>query len=171
MFHELDISSPLGVLRLSEQNRKLTSLSFRDTKNRSEEIEFIDPAAQKNYPGELLIKAKDQLAQYFSGQRTRFELDYELKGTEFEMKAWAVLSLIPYASTISYQEQALKLGNKNYCRAVGQANKKNPLAIIVPCHRVIGKDKSLTGYSCGTDLKDWLLCLESGRTVDHLFST
>lgn len=98
-----------------------------------------------------------QLEQYFAGERTEFDLEVAASGTEFQQKAWRALRRIPYGRTRSYQEQAVKVGNPKAMRAVGAANGRNPVPIVVPCHRVLGKDGSLTGFSSGTDKKQWLL--------------
>lgn len=98
-----------------------------------------------------------QLEEYFAGKRTEFDLELATAGTEFQQKAWRALRRIPYGRTRSYQEQATKVGNPRAMRAVGAANGRNPVPIVVPCHRVLGKDGSLTGFSSGTDKKRWLL--------------
>ncbi len=98
-----------------------------------------------------------QLDEYFRGERTEFDLDVRLAGTEFQQKAWRALQKIPFGKTRSYQEQAAKAGNPAAVRAVGAANGRNRIPIVVPCHRVIGKDGSLTGFGGGVAAKEWLL--------------
>jgi methylated-DNA-[protein]-cysteine S-methyltransferase len=107
-----------------------------------------------------LIKAKEQLIEYFQGKRTMFDLPLVLNGTDFQMQAWQQLMKIPYAETISYAEQARRVGDKNKARAVGMANGRNPISIIVPCHRVIGSAGHLTGFGGGIERKAYLLNLE-----------
>ena len=103
----------------------------------------------------------NQLEAYFNGYLRHFDLDLDLTaGTPFQQKVWQELQKIPYGQTISYGELAARIGNPNAFRAVGMANGKNPISIIVPCHRVIGKDGSLTGFGGGIDVKKQLLCLE-----------
>lgn len=145
--------SPLGELLLTGQDR-LQSLHFPFGTIREE-------------PGKGWVndpeRFKDVLAQleaYFKGQRKTFTLDLDARGTEFQKKVWQELVQIPYGQTISYGELAARIGNPKACRAVGMANAKNPIAIIVPCHRVIGKDGSLTGFGGGLDIKARLLELE-----------
>lgn len=105
-------------------------------------------------------RAIDQLREYFSGDRKTFDLRLRLKGTEFQRKVWAALQEIPFGQTISYSELARRIGSPKAVRAVGRANGANPVSIIVPCHRVIGSDGSLTGYGGGMDRKRELLRLE-----------
>lgn len=108
----------------------------------------------------LLTEAKKQLQEYFEGRRKEFNLPLLLRGTEFQKKVWQGLCTIPYGETISYKELAGIIGNPKAVRAVGGANNKNPIMIIVPCHRVIGADGSLVGFGCGLHVKKLLLELE-----------
>ncbi|WP_019153022.1 methylated-DNA--[protein]-cysteine S-methyltransferase [Robertmurraya massiliosenegalensis] len=109
----------------------------------------------------LLKKAVTQLHEYFSGERKAFELPLHGEGTQFQMKVWDILNKIPYGKTQSYQDVAIAMGNEKAVRAIGQANKANKLPILIPCHRVIGKDKALTGYAGKrTNVKEQLLLLE-----------
>ena len=105
----------------------------------------------------VLEQAVAQLEEYFAGARTEFDLPLEPVGTEFQQQAWQALRRIPYGETISYGEQAVLLGDKNKSRAVGAANGKNPIPIVVPCHRVVGSNGHLTGFAGGLDTKAWLL--------------
>ena len=109
---------------------------------------------------QLILKAAEMLREYFEGRRKVFDLPLDPRGTEFQKKAWDALLAIPYGQTRSYKEQAQAVGNAKACRAVGAANGKNPISIIIPCHRVIGTDKSLVGFGGGLDLKKALLDLE-----------
>lgn len=104
----------------------------------------------------------DQLCEYFAGTRTTFELTYDMRGTEFQVRVWQELQKIPYGETITYGELARRVGGATYSRAVGGANNKNPIGIIVPCHRVIGSDGKLVGYAGGLEMKNQLLNLEKG---------
>lgn len=101
--------------------------------------------------------ARTQLKEYFDGNRHTFQLDLEPDGTEFEQKVWAHLSDIQCGTTVSYGQIAAKLGDKNSAQAVGSANGKNPIAVVIPCHRVIGANNDLTGYAGGIERKEWLL--------------
>ncbi|MGR5357479.1 methylated-DNA--[protein]-cysteine S-methyltransferase [Vibrio chagasii] len=110
---------------------------------------------------ELCIKVSHQLNEYFTGKRTEFDLPLRAtKGTDFQKTAWQALTSIPYGETISYGEQAKRMGNPKAVRAVGGANGKNPFSIVVPCHRVIGANGTLTGYTGGMNRKEWLLDFE-----------
>lgn len=108
----------------------------------------------------LLERAKQELVEYAEGRRKSFDLPLAAKGTEFQKKVWDALRSIPYGETRTYKQIAEQVGNPKGCRAVGMANNKNPIGIIVPCHRVIGSDGSLTGYAGGVDIKRRLLELE-----------
>jgi methylated-DNA-[protein]-cysteine S-methyltransferase len=108
-------------------------------------------------PAAILAAAAEQLREYFAGERRAFDLPLDPHGTAFQRAAWGVLRGIPFATTISYGEQACRLGDPRKARAVGAANGRNPIPIIIPCHRVIGADGSLTGFAAGVDHKAWLL--------------
>jgi methylated-DNA-[protein]-cysteine S-methyltransferase len=109
----------------------------------------------------VLIKAERQLMEYFSGARTEFALPLELRGSEFQKKVWQALREIPFGETRSYLELAKAVGSAKAVRAVGAANGKNPLSIVVPCHRVVGANGSLTGFAGGLEAKAKLLALEA----------
>jgi methylated-DNA-[protein]-cysteine S-methyltransferase len=122
------------------------------------------PAGAGHRPGELPLPAvREQLAEYGGGGRRRFALPLAPRGTDFERRVWRALTEIPYGETRSYAEIAAVVGSPAACRAVGRANGRNPIAIVIPCHRVIGSDGSLTGYGGGLDLKRFLLDLEGAR--------
>lgn len=110
----------------------------------------------------VLDAAADQLGEYFAGTRTVFELPLDPVGTPFQLAAWQALRTIPYGETVSYGEQARRLGDARKARAIGAANGRNPISIIVPCHRVVGADGSLTGFAGGLEVKAWLLDHERG---------
>ena len=113
-------------------------------------------------------QAKEQVEEYFAGKRSAFSLPVALQGTPFQRKAWAALDKIPYGEAISYSEQAELMGEPGKARAVGMANGRNPVCLIVPCHRVIGKNGSLTGYGFGIDIKKRLLDFESGLSLSSV---
>jgi len=113
----------------------------------------------------LLTDAVRQLREYFDGSRREFDLPLHLDGTPFQLRCWQALTDIPYGETISYGEQARRIGQPKAARAVGGANHRNRICIIVPCHRVIGSSRKLIGYGGGIDMKEWLLDHE--RTVIH----
>jgi methylated-DNA-[protein]-cysteine S-methyltransferase len=118
-------------------------------------------AFTKAQPDSPVRQACRELKEYFEGTRKSFDVPVMLNGTAFQVKAWRALLKIPYGKTRTYQQQAVKVGGAEKARAVGMANGKNPIPIIVPCHRVIGKDGSLTGFGGGLDTKRYLLDLES----------
>ena len=111
--------------------------------------------------GVFIPETKRQLDEYFAGRRRKFDLPLDLRGTEFQRRVWAQLCRIPYGETRSYQDIAAALGNAKASRAVGMANNRNPVVIVVPCHRVVGKGGSLVGYAGGLDRKEFLLKLEA----------
>lgn len=147
-------NSPIGILKLSAENEHLTGVSLLQ-KN-------TDQNAIQNSVShsDLLYEAYTQLQEYFAGKRTQFELPIHNAGTAFQRRVWQELRQIPYGETRSYQDLAVAIGNPRACRAVGQANNKNPLLIINPCHRVIHKNGDITGFGCGTEVKKFLLNLE-----------
>jgi methylated-DNA-[protein]-cysteine S-methyltransferase len=118
-------------------------------------IEDVDALALAD--DDVLRRARQQLGEYFAGERTGFELPLDPAGTPFQQRVWAVLRTIPYGTTITYGEQARRLDAPTAARAVGAANGRNPLSVVVPCHRVTGADGRLTGFAGGLDAKAWLL--------------
>jgi methylated-DNA-[protein]-cysteine S-methyltransferase len=112
----------------------------------------------------LLKKTARQLREYFDGRRTTFDVPLDLLGTDFQKKVWRTLRTVEYGETVTYKDVAIKTGNPNASRAIGMANQKNPVPIIVPCHRVIGKDGAMVGYAGGLPMKRRLLSLESSAT-------
>jgi len=143
--------SPIGLIRLEAEDEALTGLGFV-----TEEETISTPL-----PG-ILRDASRQLDQYFKGRRTKFELALRPAGTPFQQAVWKALTRIPYGRTRSYKDIASAVGRPKAVRAVGAANGDNPISIIIPCHRVIGADGSLTGYGGGIERKEWLLRHESG---------
>ena len=127
-------------------------------------IQFTQPQKALLQTTELLSMATIQLDEYFQGKRTTFSLPFKLTGTPFQLAVWKKLQNIPYGKTTSYKEIAQKINKPKACRAVGMANNKNPLPIIIPCHRVIGSNGKLIGYAGGLKLKNYLLELEKSHT-------
>lgn len=115
----------------------------------------------------LIALAAKQLNEYLLGKRKKFDIKLAPEGTEFQKQVWLALTAIPYGKTMSYKEIAAKIGNPKACRAVGLANNKNPIMIIIPCHRVIGSNGKLTGYAYGIRLKEKLLKLEKDNTNER----
>ncbi len=140
--------SPIGALVLTASETALTGVYFP----KSRRVEIGRPG-----DNDVLQAARAQLAEYFARKRTKFDLPLDAGGTEFEQKVWQLLREIPYGSTTSYGDLARRLGDPKEARAVGAANGKNPIPIIVPCHRVVGANGDLTGFGGGLDRKRWLL--------------
>jgi len=132
-------------------------------------ISFVDKMTESILENDVILKAKNQLYEYFDGNRIEFDFPLQLVGTDFQKKVWNLLMKIPFGKTISYLDLAKMLGDPNATRAVAAANGKNPIAIIVPCHRVIGSDGSLTGYAGGLGNKRMLLSVESKIQSPSLF--
>ena len=151
--NELVVASPVGKLRLVASEKGLVAIDVRN--NAKQEVTARNPSAQA-----VLIQTKKQLEQYFAGKRTTFDVALDLVGTEFQVQAWRALCRIPFGRTISYGQQAANIKKPKAFRAVGSANGKNPIPIIVPCHRVVASDGSLGGYSLGLRMKKQLLALE-----------
>lgn len=148
------VPSPVGELLITASGAAVTSIHF--PKGEPHEID-----ASWERGGAVLDQAQQQLEEYFRGERTEFELPLEPEGTEFQKQVWVQLQRIPYGETISYGELARRLGNPNASRAVGAANGRNPISIVIPCHRVIGSNGALTGFGGGLRVKEQLLDLES----------
>ncbi|BBO70328.1 methylated-DNA--protein-cysteine methyltransferase [Desulfosarcina alkanivorans] len=147
-----------GALILAADERGLRHLNFINGRHP------IAIAAGWRRAPEGLAAVKTQLAEYFSGERRSFDVDLAPEGTPFQMKVWAALRDIPYGRVVSYQWIARRIGSPGAERAVGAANGRNPISIIIPCHRVIGKNGSLTGYGGGLDAKRRLIRLENPET-------
>ena len=141
------LSTPIGELLLTSNGTALTGIYLDDT----------TPDAVSQESDEVLSEAREQLTAYFAGTRTVFDLPLAMSGTPFQLSVWEKLNDIPFGTTISYGEQARRMDQPNASRAVGSANGRNPIPIIVPCHRVIGASGDLTGYGGGLDRKRWLL--------------
>ncbi len=154
------INSPLGELLLHGRDGRLRGLRFQGEGSRRGPL-AIDPAWQRD--DAAFTDARTQLERYFAGQLLEFELELELQGSDWERSVWAALRRIPHGQTRSYGELAGQLCTPQAARAVGVANGRNPVAIIVPCHRVIGAGGKLTGYGGGLERKRALLDLEAGR--------
>jgi len=152
------IETPLGHAKIVGDDNGITSVSILDTK---EELSDTIP--------ESLLDCVIQLKEYFNETRKNFDLKLNVEGTVFQKKVWKTLETIPFGKTISYLQLSKQLGNVKAIRAAASANGKNPLWIIVPCHRVIGSDGSLTGYAGGLYRKQWLLNHESEYKQQSLF--
>ncbi|MGB7394901.1 MAG: methylated-DNA--[protein]-cysteine S-methyltransferase [Pricia sp.] len=152
------IKTPLGTARLVGDKDGLCSISVLDGEHKPDDL-----------VAEPLQDAARQLTEYFNGERKVFDIDLNPAGTEFQKKVWKALLEIPYGKTVSYLDLSKTLGDIKAIRAVAAANGKNPLWVVVPCHRVIGSDGSLTGYAGGLHRKKWLLEHESPVKQQSLF--
>ncbi|MCF0161743.1 MAG: methylated-DNA--[protein]-cysteine S-methyltransferase [Fusobacterium necrophorum] len=147
--------SPIADLYLVEERGQLVEISFHQLEHREE---------MEEKRTELLEEAERQLQEYFAGRLQHFDLPLHPQGTEFQKKVWKALMSIPYGETRSYGEIAKQIGKEKAVRAVGGANHVNPISIVIPCHRVIGKNGSLTGYGGGLKIKETLLTLERKKS-------
>lgn len=158
----LNYPSPVGDLLLTSDGTALTGLYLPDPRYGPTQ----GPGWVRGEEVPVLIETRRQLDQYFRGERTTFDVPLATAGTPFQQRVWRELCEIPYGRTWSYGELATRVGNPKASRAVGLANGRNPISIIVPCHRVIGADGSLTGYGGGLPCKKGLLSFESGVLRD-----
>jgi methylated-DNA-[protein]-cysteine S-methyltransferase len=145
--HAATIDTPIGRVSVVATDAAVVEITFGTSAATS----------PTGATGPVLAEAVRQLEEYFAGTRTEFDLPLDPAGTPFQRQAWSVLCAIPFGETTTYGEQARRLGDPKKSRAVGAANGRNPIAIVVPCHRVIGSSGKLTGYAGGLDTKAWLL--------------
>jgi methylated-DNA-[protein]-cysteine S-methyltransferase len=157
--HAARFDSPLGELWVAVAEGALTGLYLDGQKGCPAEIDV------GTHDDEKLRPVAAQLAEYFEGKRTAFDLPVRPKGTPFQLKVWEALRAIPFGTTISYAELARRVGAPKAARAVGAAVGKNPIGIVVPCHRVVGSNGALTGFAGGLDRKRWLLDHEAARPL------
>ncbi|MDX2378720.1 MAG: methylated-DNA--[protein]-cysteine S-methyltransferase [Acidimicrobiia bacterium] len=159
------MDSPLGVLTITASDAGVRAVTWpAESEGR---VPIAEPVEGGPHP--ILEQTERQLGEYFAGDRLEFDLPLDPVGTDFQHAAWTALCTIPYGETVSYGEQAGRMGDARKARAVGAANGRNPISIIVPCHRVVGADGSLTGFAGGIDSKAWLLDHErqhTGHTLD-----
>lgn len=158
VIHKATYSSEIGTIQIIGTEQGILSVNFVDN--------------PKPYPKkihECLVQCIRQLDEYFHRRRTTFSVPLEMQGTDFEKKVWTALLDIPHGETRSYGQIAEKIGHPKAFRAVGNTNRKNSVAILIPCHRVIGSDGSLTGYACGLWRKEWLLAHEKNHVLKRKF--
>jgi len=146
-----DVDTVLGTFLVAGEGRTLVAVRLPDTWSKD------DVTPRWSYEPGALRPVSDQLHEYFDGSRTDFELELAPQGTPFQRSVWAALCDVPFGQTTSYGDVAAAIGNPKAVRAVGMANNRNPIALVIPCHRVIGADGSLTGYGGGLEMKSWLL--------------
>ena len=153
------MDSPVGALKLVAHDQALVAVMWDNEDHKR--VRLAELTENLQHP--MLLKVKQQLEQYFAGQRQQFNLPLDFQGTDFQQQVWRALLTIPYGETRSYKDIALQIGNEKAVRAVGAANGRNPISIIAPCHRVIGSGGALVGFAGGLDKKQILLSLEQGQ--------
>ena len=152
--------TPVGKLKLVASDQGLVAILWEN--DRPHRVRLSELVENPQHP--ILVETERQLAEYFAGKRQDFDISLDMRGTPFQKNVWEALLAIPFGETRSYGQLARQLGNPNATRAVGAANGRNPISIIVPCHRVIGSSGSLTGFAGGLDTKSRLLDLENPNT-------
>ena len=152
-----EMKSPVGKLKLVASSKALVAVLWEQ--ERANRVKLGTMSLDPQHP--ILIEAERQISEYFAGERSRFDLPLQPSGTEFQKKVWQALREIPFGETRSYQDLARVVGSPKAFRAVGAANGKNPLSIVVPCHRVVGANGALTGFGGGLKTKAALLALEA----------
>ncbi len=153
------VPTPVGALRLIANDAGLAAILWENDNPKRVPFE----ALEENPDHPLLVEAERQLEKYFAGESQTFTLNFSFTGTQFQKEVWTALTTIPFGETRSYAELAKQIGRPLAVRAVGAANARNPLSIVVPCHRVIGSNGALTGFAGGLETKAFLLKLESGK--------
>jgi methylated-DNA-[protein]-cysteine S-methyltransferase len=151
------LNSPVGTLTLIAEDEGLVAVLWMD--DRPSRVKVGKPEFSENHP--VILHTERQITEYFGGKRRSFDLPLKFYGTDFQTRVWRALRAIPFGETRSYKDLAVEVGSPQACRAVGAANGRNPLSIIVPCHRVIGASGKLTGFAGGLATKDWLLKFEN----------
>ena len=154
------VDSPVGALTIVASDDGLRAILWPD--DDPTRVQLADTIEDPTHP--VIAATVGQLDEYFDGERTDFDIPLDPVGTEFQRAAWTALCSIPYGTTVSYGEQAARMGDRRKARAVGAANGRNPISIVVPCHRVVGANGALTGFAGGTDTKAWLLAHEQRIT-------
>lgn len=162
MENSYSFQSPIGFLTICEQDNQLTRL-YLDNQDRG-----ILQSRNFEYHSDFLHEVYHQLNEYFAGKQKIFDLPVDSKGTAFQKAVWRELQKIPYGETRSYEDIAVAIGNKKAVRAIGQANGRNPIMIVVPCHRVIRKNGDISGFACGVEAKRYLLNLERENSINQL---
>ncbi len=170
ILHVVHLESPVGGLRATGDDDALRTLTFEDASTPAAHAARTYAASDGAVEGSnaVLDRLAKQLTEYFMGVRREFDLPLNPSGTQFQLAAWQVLRTIPYGATMSYGEQARRLGDVRKSRAVGAANGRNPISIVVPCHRVVSGTGNLTGFGGGIENKAWLLAHEQSVLGDGL---
>ena len=158
-----EIDSPVGRLKLVAHDTGLAAILWKNENPRR--VPLGEALPDDRHP--VLLKTERQLREYFAGRRKRFDLELDLAGTPFQRRVWQALLTIPYGETRTYTQIARQIGDPTAIRAVGAANGRNPISIVVPCHRVLGSTGKLTGFAGGLDAKAYLLALEAPQRDLH----
>lgn len=164
-YYYKDVPSAIGGLRLVASDDGLAAILWEKERTDAKRIPLNIVGEDNNHP--ILIQTERQLGEYFSGQRKKFDVKMDFAGTDFQNKVWEALLSIPFGETRTYGEIARQIGNPKSVRAVGGASNKNPIAIIAPCHRVVGASGDLTGFAGGLKVKEQLLALEGPKGFGH----
>ena len=154
------MQSPVGRLKLAASDNGLVAVLWQN--DRPTRVRLEEMVEDERHP--ILVETERQLGEYFAGKRKEFSIALDMRGTQFQKDVWELLLSIPFGETRNYGQLARQLGNPQATRAVGAANGRNPISIIVPCHRVIGASGKLTGFAGGLDIKAHLLALERGES-------
>ncbi|CAM3939933.1 methylated-DNA--[protein]-cysteine S-methyltransferase [Mesobacillus zeae] len=157
--YKLDYESPIGVIEIIGTDKVIISIMFSEENKKGNLLHAETPL--------VLVECYNQLDEYFKGDRHEFTFSYQFEGTDFQKTVWEALKEIPYGETGSYKDIAVSIGNEKAIRAVGSANGKNKLSIVIPCHRVISSNGKLTGYAGGLWRKEWLLQHEKSCNKEH----
>ena len=171
MTNAIAVESPIGLLLIESNGKAITQITLpgkgdpSSLKTKSAKRASQTSKSDDNEADGVLARAEVQLAEYFAGKRTEFDLPLELEGTQFQSDVWLSLAEIPYGKTISYAELASMVGRPSAFRAVGQANGANPIPIVLPCHRVIASGGGIGGYGGGLDMKRQLLAIEGVEAI------
>jgi methylated-DNA-[protein]-cysteine S-methyltransferase len=147
------METPVGPITIVASNDGVRAILWPDAE--AGRVSISTAAPDPDHP--VIVATVAQLGEYFAGEREEFDLPLDPVGTDFQQSAWMALRTIPYGTTVSYGEQAARMGDRRKARAVGAANGRNPISIVVPCHRVVGSNGALTGFAGGIDTKAWLL--------------
>jgi methylated-DNA-[protein]-cysteine S-methyltransferase len=160
-----DVPSAIGGLRLVASDDGLAAVLWEKEKTDAKRVPLNVVGEDNDHP--ILVQTERELGEYFSGQRKKFDVEMDFAGTDFQNKVWEALLSIPFGETRTYGEIARQIGNPKGVRAVGGASNKNPIAIIAPCHRVVGASGDLTGFAGGLKVKEQLLALEGLKGFGH----
>jgi methylated-DNA-[protein]-cysteine S-methyltransferase len=162
IFSRGTLQAPFGMLTVVASDRGVRYITFEEDAHPKS---YVDMDVHDDASHPVVARTLTQLREYLAGKRMSFDVPLDLQGTEFQVDAWKALAAIPYGSTVSYAQQAASIGRPKATRAIGSANGRNPVVIVLPCHRVIGANGSLTGFGGGLHVKSWLLDMEKQKST------